>query len=115
MRWQNCYFERLIGTIRRECTDDVIPMGETNLLKTLATATSRAHLSRLVVPPPPGRLVETDIVAALMFGGLHHRYSGAANSEASSPLQLASPEESCALDEPSDLLEGWNTTVERAH
>ena len=26
--WQNAYVERVIGSIRRECTDHIIPMGK---------------------------------------------------------------------------------------
>ena len=33
--WQNAYVERVIGSIRRECTDHIIPMGERHLLRTL--------------------------------------------------------------------------------
>ena len=33
--WQNAYVERLIGSIRRECTDHIIPLSETHLLRTV--------------------------------------------------------------------------------
>ena len=33
--WQNPYVERVIGTIRHECLDHIIPMGERHLLRTL--------------------------------------------------------------------------------
>ena len=33
--WQNCHAERVIGTIRRECTHHVIPLGEKHLRETL--------------------------------------------------------------------------------
>ena len=33
--WQNAYVERLIGSIRRGCTDHIIPMGEAHLLRTV--------------------------------------------------------------------------------
>ena len=82
--WQNCYVERVIGTIRRECTDHVIPLGEKHLLKTLLEFAvyyneSRTHLS-LNGNSPIARRVETegDIVATPVLGGLHHRYSRAA-------------------------------------
>jgi hypothetical protein len=34
--WQNCFAERLIGSIRRECTDHLIVFGEEHLRRTLA-------------------------------------------------------------------------------
>jgi transposase InsO family protein len=33
--WQNGYCERAIGSIRRECLDHMIPLGERHLLRTL--------------------------------------------------------------------------------
>ena len=33
--WQNAYVERVIGKIRRECLDHILPMGERHLLRTL--------------------------------------------------------------------------------
>ena len=33
--WQNAFVERVIGSIRRECTDHIIPMGEAHLLRTV--------------------------------------------------------------------------------
>ena len=79
--WQNCYVERVIGTLRRECTDHVIPLGEKHLLKTLLEFStyyneSRTHQS-LEGNSPVARAVESegDIVATPLLGGLHHRYS----------------------------------------
>ncbi len=33
--WQNGHVERVTGTIRRECTDHIIPMSHKHLLSTL--------------------------------------------------------------------------------
>src|SRR5262245_34889775 len=48
--WQNAYVERLIGSIRRECTDHVIVLGETHLRRIVSLYASyyneaRTHLS----------------------------------------------------------------------
>jgi transposase InsO family protein len=48
--WQNPYCERLIGSIRRECLDHVIVLGEDHLRRILAEYftyyhKARAHLS----------------------------------------------------------------------
>jgi transposase InsO family protein len=49
--WQNCYVERVIGTLRRECLNHVVPLNELHLLKVLrefvADTTKRAHINRL--------------------------------------------------------------------
>jgi len=80
--WQNPYVERLIGSIRRECTDHVIVLSETGLRRILKSyfeyyERSRTHLSlgkdapvsRPIQLPAVGRVVEIPQV-----GGLHHRY-----------------------------------------
>ncbi len=79
--WQNAYVERLIGSIRRECTDHIIPMGEKHLVRTLREYVeyyndSRTHQSLDGNSPTP-RAVERvgQSVATPVLGGLHHRYS----------------------------------------
>ena len=82
--WQNPYVERLIGSIRRECTDHIIPMGETHLLRTVTAYaayynTSRPHQSLDGNAPIPRAIEDVgDVVATPVLGGLHHRYSRAA-------------------------------------
>ena len=84
--WQNPYCERVIGSIRRECLDHVIVLGEEHLRRILAEYLryyhgARAHLSlgrnspnpRQVEPLEAGR-----VVAEPLLGGLHHRYRRAA-------------------------------------
>jgi transposase InsO family protein len=80
--WQNPFAERLVGSIRRECLDHVIVLGQRHLRKILQSyfdyyLQSRTHLSlakdapasRRVQPPELGKVVELPQV-----GGLHHRY-----------------------------------------
>jgi hypothetical protein len=38
-RWQNAYAERLIGSIRRECTDHIVIFGERHLRDVLLSYT----------------------------------------------------------------------------
>ena len=84
--WQSPYVERLIGSIRRECLDHVIVLGEEHLRRILAEYfgyyhQARAHLSpdrnspipRPVCPPAQGK-----VVAKAYPGGLHHCYTRAA-------------------------------------
>src|SRR5881409_1873956 len=79
---QNAYVERVIGSIRRECLDHVVVIGERHLLGILSKYLdyynrSRTHLSltkdtpehRTVQRPSQGRVVEVPRV-----GGLHHEY-----------------------------------------
>jgi transposase InsO family protein len=79
--WQNPYVERLIGSIRRECTDHVIVLGERHLRLVLKSYfayynRSRTHLS-LASEAPVSRSVEMSgtVIAIPEVGGLHHRYS----------------------------------------
>ena len=80
--WQNPFAERLIGSIRRECLNHVLVLGESHLRRILARYFSyyhraRTHLSldkdapdvRPVELSQAGRIVEIPEV-----GGLHHRY-----------------------------------------
>ena len=95
--WQNPYAERVIGSIRRECTDHTRPsrasarwvpaiaLGEHHLSRVLAKYAayyneSRTHLSLDRNSPSP-RTVDDGpgkVVAIPHLGGLHHRYARAA-------------------------------------
>jgi transposase InsO family protein len=80
--WQSPFVERLIGSIRRECLNHVLVLGERHLRRILARYfryyhRARTHLAlakdapdvRPVELPEAGRIVEIPEV-----GGLHHRY-----------------------------------------
>jgi transposase InsO family protein len=79
--WQNAYVERLIGSARRECIDQMLVFGETHLRRTVSMYASyyneaRTHLSLGKDAPisrPIARLGR--IIAEPMVGGLHHRYA----------------------------------------
>ncbi len=81
--WQNCYAERLIGSIRRDCLDHVIVLNEQHLRRIMKEYflyyhRSRTHLSLDKDCPEP-RAVETPkmgkVIALPQVGGLHHRYT----------------------------------------
>jgi len=80
--WQNPYAERVIGSIRRECLDHVIVLGERHLRHILTAYAvyyhgARTHLSLAKDAPTPRRvqgIIEGDVVAFQEVGGLHHRY-----------------------------------------
>jgi len=82
--WQNCYVERLIGSIRRECLNHVIALNEQHLLKVLVEYAayyneSRTHQSLDGNAPLPRSVErEGEVFAMPVLGGLHHRYSRAA-------------------------------------
>lgn len=80
--WQNAYAERVIGSIRRECLNHVIILGERHLRRILRSYVgyyneTRTHLSldkdapgrRPIQRPDQGRVIELRRV-----GGLHHEY-----------------------------------------
>src|SRR5262245_17681812 len=78
--WQNCFAERLIGSIRRECIDHVVALGEQHLRQVLKSYanyynTARTHRS-LDKDAPASRPVQRTghIVSHAMVGGLHHQY-----------------------------------------
>lgn len=80
--WQNPYVERLIGSIRRECLDQVIVWNRRSLYRILQSyfvydQRSRTHLA-LAKDAPESRVVEKPergrIVVIPQVGGLHHRY-----------------------------------------
>jgi transposase InsO family protein len=78
--WQNGYAERLIGSIRRECLDQVIVRGEKHLRQILQMYVAyynqaRTHLA-LGKDAPLRRPVQSSgrIASVAMIGGLHHRY-----------------------------------------
>jgi transposase InsO family protein len=84
--WQNPFAERVIGSIRRDCLDHVIILGESHLRRVMKEYVgyyneSRAHQS-LAGNSPVLREVEQpsrgDVIAIPFLGGLHHRYARAA-------------------------------------
>ena len=78
--WQNGYAERLIGSIRRECVDHVVVLGEWHLRHLLLSYMkyyngARTHLS-LKKDAPFSRTVDRagKILCRPILGGLHHQY-----------------------------------------
>jgi len=79
--WQNPYAERVIGSIRRECTDHLVPLNEAHLRKILGEYVEyynrvRCHQS-LGGNAPERRAVEDgdgSVYAIPHLGGLHHEY-----------------------------------------
>jgi transposase InsO family protein len=80
--WQNPFVERLIGSIRRECLNHVLVLGERHLRRILTRYLvyyhqARTHLAldkdapdvRPIALPSIGKIVQLPEV-----GGLHHRY-----------------------------------------
>jgi putative transposase len=88
----NAYCERLVGSIRRECLDFMIPPGEKHLRRILAEWVmhynqGRPHLSLGPGIPEPAALLlplqghsrhsftqDCKVVAHAVLGGLHHEY-----------------------------------------
>jgi putative transposase len=80
--WQNPFAERLIGSIRRECPNHVLVLGETHLRRILARSSAyyhrtHTHLS-LAKDAPDGRTIEPPglgtIISIPEVSGLHHRH-----------------------------------------
>jgi putative transposase len=81
--WQSPFVERLIGSIRRECLDQVIVLHARHLHRLLSDYLQYYHCHRThraldqdcpqprpMEPPAQGK-----IIALPLLGGLHHRYS----------------------------------------
>jgi len=70
--WQNPFAERLIGSVRRECLDHMVVLGERHLRRILT-----AYFA-LDKDTPDGRPIEPPeagvVLAIPEVGGLHHRY-----------------------------------------
>jgi transposase InsO family protein len=78
--WQNGHAERLIGSIRRECLDQIVVLGEARLRRILAAYVDyynelRTHLS-LDKDSPAHRPIQRlgQVTARPVLGGLHHHY-----------------------------------------
>jgi transposase InsO family protein len=79
--WQNGYVERVIGSIRRECLDHMVVLGEDHLRRVMRAYVhyynnARTHLS-LDKDAPNGRTTHScgAINSIPHLGGLHHQYS----------------------------------------
>jgi hypothetical protein len=80
--WQNPFAERLIGSVRRECLEHVVVLGERHLRRILTTYFAYYHRARthlaLDKDAPDGRPIEPPelgpIISIPEVGGLHHRY-----------------------------------------
>jgi len=88
----NAYCERLVGTVRRECLDFMIPLSEKQLRTILAEWVThynqgRPHLSlgpgipepaEMLLAPQPHRrhfsAKDCKVAARAVLGGLHHEY-----------------------------------------
>jgi transposase InsO family protein len=78
--WQNGHAERLIGSIRRECLDHMVVLGEDHLRRVLKAYAAyynglRTHLS-LGKDAPTHRPIQRlgQFVSKPILGGLHHQY-----------------------------------------
>ena len=79
--WQNGFAERLIGSIRRECVDHIIVLGEMHLRRILKSYADyyngvRTHRSLNKDAPVSRPVQRTGVIRSrAMLGGLHHRYA----------------------------------------
>src|SRR5450755_1575201 len=78
--WQNGFAERLIGSIRRECVDHIVVLGETHLRRILRSYARyyndiRTHRSLDKDAPVSRPLQWTGIINShAVLGGFHHHY-----------------------------------------
>jgi transposase InsO family protein len=78
--WQNGFAERLIGSIRRECVDHMVVLGEAHLRRILTRYSAyynelRTHRS-LDKDAPIHRAIQHTgrVISVPVLGGLHHHY-----------------------------------------
>ena len=80
--WQNAYAERVIGSIRRECLDHIVVIGERHLRGILSSYVdyyneTRTHLALAKDAPEPRSAQgpsQGGVVEVPRVGGLHHEY-----------------------------------------
>ena len=77
--WQNCFVERLIGSIRRECVDHIIVLGEAHLRRVLKSYArnynvTRTHSALDKDAPVSCPVQRTGVIRSLAILGLHQRY-----------------------------------------
>jgi transposase InsO family protein len=74
--WQNGFAERLIGSIRRECLDHIIILGEAHLRRILKSY-ARYYNGVRTQDAPVSRPVQRSgfISSHAILGGLHHHYA----------------------------------------
>jgi hypothetical protein len=78
--WQNSFAERLIGSIRRECVDHFVVLGEAHLRRILRAYAGyynniRTHWSSDKDTPVSRPIQRTGIISSRpVLGGLHHHY-----------------------------------------
>ncbi len=84
---QNALCERFLGSVRRECTDHLLVLGErqlTRVLREYAAYFNRARPHQGIgqaTPEPPAEETASrpgPIYAVPVLGGLHHAYQRAA-------------------------------------
>jgi transposase InsO family protein len=79
--WQNPFAQRLLGSVRRDCLDHVIVLGEAHLRRTLTRYFRyyhkyRTHLSLEKDAPEPRAIQAANlgpVIELSEVGGLHHR------------------------------------------
>ena len=79
--WQNGVAERLIGSIRRECVDHIIVLGEMHLCRVLKSYADyynsvRTHRSLNKDAPVSRPVQQTGVISSrAILAGLHHHYA----------------------------------------
>ncbi|HEX9521519.1 MAG TPA: integrase core domain-containing protein [Reyranella sp.] len=105
--WLNGHIERLIGSVRHECLDHIVVMGEASLRRTLRACARhyngvRTHRS-LDKDPPDARPIQFtgSIYSRPVLGGLHHP-SGSVHARATirAPFAVIQSSSACSVNSP---------------